>query len=489
MDDGDFSISRVVQGIIGSVNPGREREDLKLLLSNIQVYLERVEGIRQPRRKVRPHPKFNGLKEPLHPTLARELERRLRLVMDHRLASAQRVEENLLAGLLPPNPLLLSRKQVSLVQELNSDPSLGLVKLAGKVKASPRTTKRELSWLRDSFGFRITYTIDPHRFRLAHYGVFFRTHSLDDSREFEEWLRVLQVQSDVPPSNSAPSSYPSLEPRWEYPILLDYAFDVGYREGYLSCYVPDHEPARRSFSQLLREVERKFLDLMEIHRVRGFYSNVSFECYDFVGRSWVVEADLRTEAVLQFILQHGEAFQTPRGFRYAREPGSFDRADWVLAAAFAGGIVSTTGERRDVLNAYGYRLSGKTVWSRESRLKKMGAVFPYLTFSSPLFQEQICLLSHCPQETNKILEQISVQYPFTILHPTDLGVILLLGSPVPSSSLAIHLHRTISHVPGVTSATVLSLSRLPLPPIRAALHTHWDPSNQAWQPIPQRQLS
>ena len=477
-------INEIVRRIIWHIAPGRGDRNLELLLQNIQFYLERAGGRGRMERAPRPHPKFNGSKDPLHPSLASELKRRLVAVMEHRLTSPQRVEEALLAGLHPPSQLLLSRRQVSLIRELNSDPTLGLVKLARNVKASPRTTKRELHLLREHYGFHVTHTIDPHQFKLAHYGVLFRTKSLTDSREFEEWLIYLQSHPFSSPRPSAihPSSPPGLQ--WVHPLMLDYAFDVGYREGYLACYIPAREDIRRAFTQLLNQIEKRFLDLMEVHRVRGFYSNVSFECYNFVEHSWVVEADLRTEAVLQFILQHGEPFQPPRGFVYASKPASFDRIDWILAAALSSGVVSSTlEERRDMLKAYGFSLSSKTVWARERRLKERKAVFPYLAFTPSIFQERLCLAAHCPQETNRILEQISVQYPFTILHPTDLGALLLLGSPVPASSLAIHLHRTISNIPKVDDTSILTLTRLPQPQITASLNANWNPAKQSWLPI------
>ena len=461
-------LERRVRRILERAEGNQGKVDLRLLLENIRAYLLRGDETQSTKtvRNLKPYPAFHGSGDPYSSARAREVETRLRLVDERQLTSAERITQVLLSGLRTPVRWEPSERQVSILRQLDSDPSIGLVALAKSVSSTPRTVKGELERLRWDFGFQVEAVINPWRFRLRHYGVWFRVESRAAYDEFSQWLL-----------GEADSIWGGLH-------LVADVFDVNREEGYMTLVVPAEGRLGSNPRALFRRLEGEFLQAVEVHEVQGLLQRVSLTSYDYVSNRWKIDADLMTEGALQLVRRRGPVLSNSPGFQYNSEPIRFDRADWIIAVTHCGPQL-TKSEQRLLLEHYGKPLGSKSIWAREARLRHAQAVFPVLAFSNVLFDSYLLCTIICSAEATATLVQIASQLPFSRIYPTDKGAIVIIGTPEGGPGLAKQWTRTLLRVQGIEKLAVLRTSHYAPASLPISWACHWNETSQQWTPEPQ----
>ncbi|MFX1563788.1 MAG: hypothetical protein ACFFDP_10850 [Promethearchaeota archaeon] len=437
------------------------RDELTLLLDNIKRYLLEIweNDIEFVEKGPTGHPRFDYRNIIHSRAMAYELDRRIQLISEYQLTSATRIVDLLLAGINPPTPLLLTQRQVTLLNVLGRNPEISVSALTREISSTHRTIKQEKERLFELYGVHIASILDPHCFRLAHYSVHFHTKSSEAAQKFDKWLRFNCLDS--------------------FPFLLGFAFNVDHQQGYFTLYIPDQHSHLTAFQREILKLEKQFLEDVQVHRILGCYTNTSFDWYDYSAQEWELKADLHTVGTLHFIKEHGDQFPQPRGFLYTNQPIRFDQIDWIIATTYTGFPLEKS-ERYNILAGHGFTLSEKNKWNLEQKLKKTGTLFPYLTFSTLAFNDFLCYFIICSQQTITTLLQISQQLPFSRLHPTEKGAILILGLPREGPSFVKHMTRTLVQLPGVKDFTVNRCEHdIHLTPYPSTGHL-WNSSSQLW---------
>lgn len=450
------------QQIIAGISAGPDQASLRLLLNQVIVYLKRVfYSTIDTESDIAAHPQFNFRKQPASLELARELDYRLNLLASYHLSLPDRISELLTAGLQISLPVTVNHLQTKLIQVRAQNPGIGVVALAKELEISPRTANRELQKLFSQYGIRIAAVLDPHKFGLVHFGVRFQGKSLEVVQAFDTWLRKHGARN------------------WELPFLLGIGLDINQLDGFFSVYVPNQVKSLSKFHQRMEWLQEQFFSILEISRISGFYTNISFDCYDYVTQQWNVPSDLRTEGTLRFIEEHGPQFSPLQGFNYKLSPIRFTQPDWLIALMQCEGVMNKT-EPRKLLRHYGYPLADKTIWAHRQRLKNTNAYFPYLAFSRLAFEDIIGLIVKCDETTLEIIHQLLTQFVVSRLFPTSEGAIIFIGVPFSGASLLKQLTHTLLNMPKIKKLTVLRFKRdLPLtPPI--STYSLWNSNNQLW---------
>ena len=98
-----------------------------------------------------------------------------------------------------------------------------------------------------------------------------------------------------------------------------------------------------------------------------------------------------------------------------------------------------------------------------------------------VFDGWLCCFISCPRKTKLTLKQVATQLPYSRLHPTDQGAILILGIPQGTPSFVKHLTRTLIQHPNVSSFTLFRFQNdIQLPP-RLSTNQWWNSTTQLWE--------
>ena len=134
-----------IDQIIEAVNPGPDREDLELLLINIELYIQQTVTSKRKENivQVSSHPLFDFRTQQASMVTANELNWRLDILSDYQLSTIKQIQNWLLAGIHASRGYRPSSRQIALLQALNQDPNIGIVRLAKKLATTHRTIRTE----------------------------------------------------------------------------------------------------------------------------------------------------------------------------------------------------------------------------------------------------------------------------------------------------------------------------------------------------------
>jgi len=211
---------------------------------------------------------------------------------------------------------------------------------------------------------------------------------------------------------------------------------------------------------------------------------VCLNSYDYVSKRWRIDADLMTEGALQLIRRRVPVFSDLPGLSYNPDPIRFDRADWIIALTHCGPQL-TKSEQRTLLAYRGTPLSNKSIWAREARLERAQAIVPLLAFSSVIFDSYVLCAIVCSAGATTTLCQIVSQLPFSRIHPTDKGAIVIIGTPEGGPGLAKHWTKTLLGVQGIENLAVLRIGQYAPASLPMNWVTYWNQKRQQWASEPQ----
>ena len=454
---------RLTENIVENVQD-QNKVQLKLVLAQIILYLNRVflGASEIADSDVRDYPLVGIRHQPLSYELGTELEFRLHRLASFGLADGDRAIELLTAGLLPPSPLKLNRRQTEFLTTQQLNPEIGTVALANILGISPRIMKREKQQLFSQYGIRNASILDPQRFGLIQYCILFRTKSIEATQAFDTWIRTKALREN------------------QLPFLLGCGWDVNNQDGCLLFYSPNQSSWIRTIHRLLENIREQFFVTSDIHQIKGYYSHISFDYYDHVSQQWRILSDVQTEGLAQFIDHHGEQFPPLRGFDYSQDSITFNPADWLLALTLSEALL-TKKERTHLLSKYGFPLAEKTVWKHERQLKKMKTLFPSVAFSRLTFDDIICIITQSDEVILPTFHQLISQYTMSRLYPTNKGAIIFIGISSGGASLMKQLTRTLLNFSDIRTVSVLRFKRdIPQEPALSTV-TLWNATAQQWK--------
>lgn len=452
------------QRILTAIGSNTDREKATPLLEDIMRYIvSAFQGeatFREGTLLFKPlAPILNG---PVSYEIANELDYRLSLLAEYQFPVFDRIFDFLTSGLNTLTSATLTRNHISFIKIVNENSNQGIVALSRQLKVSPRTVRKYQRSLSNQYGFRIAAILDVPKFGLSHFGLYFRTRGIDYAYDFENWIRT--------PSNTLELS----------PFLLGFGFNLDHLDGYCSFFVPDRIRSLKSMKRKLKWLEREFFESMALLKIKGNFSNVNFDSYDYVSQRWSMSADLSTEGTFNFIKEHGPQFSLPRGVHYSTKISRFHEVDWLLALMYCAGFLQKA-ERVTTLARYGFPLAEKTVWAHERMLIRSQTFLPVTMFSNLAFEDIICIIIQCEEQLITNLIQLVIQYAYSRIQPTNEGVVFFIGVPTGGSGLINHLTRTLVQELGVHKFTILRLKQdLPQTP---SLETYalWDNESQKWK--------
>jgi DNA-binding Lrp family transcriptional regulator len=444
--------------ILARAVPPEQKADLERLLTNILLYLKRVQ-VGELADDERGYPQhrslfFQGL-TPSRP-LAESLVERLRIVDEYRIESVKRIEEMLLYGLVRHTTPALTAEHLRLLQEVFAKPLAKTAKLSRHLRMSRPKVVRLLHQLQDQVGLVRGLLVNPSKFKLATCTVVFRTKSYNASERLEDWTR---------------SSNP--------PFLKALVFDVDYRIGYLSFGIPAQQRALDCYERRIEWLHQQFMDRVHVHHATKLICNVRFDLYEQKAGQWRIPASLAEPDTLSSIsheVSDGERAQMQIEFGKSMR---FSQIDYLLAESEAFGAAELASKCR-FLEGFGFRLSPKTVWSRLQRLIASGALVPYAYLSGAGFEEFVCFSAHCDAPAQNVLLTVARQLPFTYTYLTEEGAALFMKKPAGWTDITNQLAHTISELPGVNDLMVVHQERNVGSNLSAELFRRWNEKRQFW---------
>lgn len=452
-------VERLITTILSRSKPRRERKNLEHFLKNVLMFIKRARGIElsDEERKYPTAPYFAHYLMGRGSEAADALERRLNIIEYYNITDAHRITYIITSTTLDPYRPALTERKMRLLGELYDNPILTQDQLAQRLSVSPRIIRREVQELRRDFAFRILTFTDSHKFKLTQQMVYFRTKSLDTSEKLERYYREAK------------------------PLFLRrIAFDHDYRQGYMVYQVPNQPRGQQLFDRRLRALNDDYFEECYNIRLLGQGVIASLKNYDYVADSWLLEADVISEAMLQLARSSVRIHPNIREMIFS-ESMRFDKVDFLLAQmSFIDSGSSRIDFRQDVLKRFGFELANKTIWAREQKLRKAGIFFPIVYYSIPKFEENVVLIIHCSERAREQIHSLLTLLPYAFYNQTDTGVSILFQRPTGCPFLTCQLVRAISYIPEVEN---IHLLRLPLT-IGASINLksveRWDSSRQRW---------
>lgn len=456
----EFTIlKQLVNTILRRAQPKEDKNDLKLFLTNILLFLQRVEGLplSEKEKQYPPHSQFFHATFSQGPQTAQGLKNRLMIIDRYQIKNVQRIISIVASTALATPKARLTQRQINIILELYQEPLVRQYELAHKLSTNSQVIKHELDALHRHFSLAVIHDIDYHKFKLGLVEIQFRTKSINTSKRLEQFYRR------TPPL-----------------FLHQIRFDQDYRIGFITYMIPDQPRGIRLLEDRINWLKDEFFEEYTQFRLTGEAVSVSFDSYDPARGVWMLGATTVAETMLQHVKNRAQLFRRPHGFFYS-EPMPFDEVDYILAQTpYIFGRKKRIEVRQKVLERHGYSLSKTTIWNREQKLQKAGVYHPTIWFNIPELEELVQFSVQCiPEACERILRITSI-LPYTYSLRTDIGIIFIFQRPSRCSSITGLLTRLISNEEGVSKVTLFRFEPSFSPQMLTHTVDRWDSSRQRW---------
>ncbi len=397
--------------IQSSMRPSEELLEVTQLLDNLRVYSKRVKGIPLTHEdyELVPHRYFDGLSTAPRERIYNSLVRRLKVILRFNITSYEKVSRDLLRGLVTDETERLNGRELRLLSILYQRPKTPQAQVAKELKISMPTMRKDLKVLEEKIGLRFANLVDWGRFKLRHYGIFFVTKGVDLSK---------RVQAIF---NNEMSTY-----------LTTAVFDTTFRRGFVGFRIPDQGKPVQLFLDQIQFLDDEFFEICQIHEIQKYYQAICFDHFDYESSTWLIEGDVSSMGLLNFVRENWAVLPKPRGLSNTLAR-SFDQLDYYLACFLIGDGRANMKKILQRLSARGIEAPRTTVSTRKTRLSKEKTLEPYFIFSTPQLPFFITFAIRCEPH---IAEQIVVavaQMPLAFATISNIGCVV--NVQVPSRSL------------------------------------------------------
>lgn len=363
----------------------------------------------------------------------------------------------LTSDLLPPysqNTKLTTRK-ANLLHELHSNPQLPKYQLAKRLKTTPRIVSMEFAELRRDFSLQILSVVDPHKFRLTHRTIHFRTKSLKHSEKLQNFLKNRSK------------------------FLHNLILDQDYRRGLIVYRYPDQPDGHRIFENRVRWLDDVIFESYYVSRASGFHYYFSLISYDPTANVCSLEADV-VAAMLQSVKSHYKTIPAPEGMLFS-QPMWFDKADFLLAFHIYGiGAAASIEFKHNLLKHFGIDMSKKTIWKRMQRLRQTHAAFPIVYVRIPGLDEHVRLMIHCTADSREIVRILPSVLPYAVIFTTSFGCELSFQRPMRCTAITGQMIRALHREEGVGDIELLRFQSSLAPTNQLDIVDLWDDKRQSW---------
>jgi hypothetical protein len=280
-----------IEKLIRRSEPLEDHNDLRLFLTNVLLFVKRVDGVdlTEDEKNYPSHSQFSHLTFRKGQSTAEGLKYRLDLIDRYNITDVQRII-NIIASTAVSTPKEnLTSRQISIIEELHRNPTIARYQLAKKLSTTTQIIRKELMHLRQQFSLAVIYNLDYSKLRLALYEIDFRTKSLDASEKLERFYRR------TPPI-----------------FLRRINFDHNYRDGFFHYLVPDQPAGHRMFAERQKWLDTNFLEESSTFKIESFRINISFENYNVLTGTWMLDADSYSIGVLEFLSTQDRERLPPR---------------------------------------------------------------------------------------------------------------------------------------------------------------------------------
>ncbi|MFX1403701.1 MAG: hypothetical protein ACFE9D_04425 [Promethearchaeota archaeon] len=450
-----------IEDIIARSEPVEDQEDLRSFLTNVCLFLKRVDGVdlTEEEKMYPSHSQFSHLTFRKDRSTAEGLKYRLQIIDRYQITNAQQII-NIIASTAVSTPEgRLTPRQTHLIKELHKSPELTQYELAERLSTTPQVIRTELTQLRQSFSLAVVYNLDFGKFRLALYEIDFQTRSLDASEEMERNFRR------NPPV-----------------FLRRINFDHNYRDGFLHFSIPDQPSGREMLTQRINWLNSNFLEKSTYFRMQSFRIDISFENYDIATGNWMLNSDSFSVGMLRFISNTDHEHLPPRKHVYS-EPIRFDRIDYILASTpYVFGEKQHTEICQKVLERHGYSISKKTIWNRQKKLMQAGAYYPSVWYDTPELEELVKFSIECSSKALEPIYRLISILPYTFSVETDTGLTFSFHRPSRCSSITGLLAQAFEQIDGVSDVSIFRYEPTFSPQLFTQTADRWDESRQRWLP-------
>ncbi|MFX1318824.1 MAG: HTH domain-containing protein [Promethearchaeota archaeon] len=400
-------LSTLQRNIHEVLRPSEELYEIDLLLDNLRVYAKRVKGITLSDEdyRLQPYKDFSGMVVTPRERTYNSLLRRLKVILRFNITSYEKVTRDLLRGLVSDEVDRLTGREIRLMTLLYQRPTTPQREIAKEMKVSLPTIRKDIKSLEEKIDLRFANLIDWGRFKLRHYGLIFNTKGVDVSRYLANVL------------NKEMATY-----------LSTVNFDTSLQRGFAAFRIPDQGKPVQLFLEQVEFLGDHFFEWHQLHQITKYHQSVCFDYFDYDTSTWMIEGDVSTLGLLNFVRENWAILPKPRGLSntLARP---FDKLDFYLTSFLVGDAHASMKKIMERLKTVDIEAPRTTISTRKNRLYKERTMEPFFTFSTPQLPFFITFAIRCEPH---IAEQLSVavaQMPQGFASITKIGCILHVYAP------------------------------------------------------------
>jgi hypothetical protein len=404
-------LSTLKHNIHEVMRPSEELFEIDLLLDNLKLYAKRVKGdpLSEQDHQIQPYKDFDGMVVTPRERTYNSLLRRLKVIIRFNITSYEKVTRDLLRGLVSEEVDRITGREIRLMSLLYQRPTTPQAQMAKELGVSLPTIRKDIRVLEEKIGLRFLNMVDWGRFKLRHYGLFFLTSSVEASRRLGHIL------------NEEMSAY-----------LRTVNFDTTFQRGFAGFLIPDQGKPVQLFLEQIETLSEKFFEEHQLHQIKKYNQAICFDHFDYETSTWLIEGDVSTLGLLNFVRENWTVLPKPRGLSntLARP---FDQLDFYLACYLAGESQAPMKKILNRLKVVEIEAPRTTVSTRKNRLYKERTLEPFFTFATPQLPFFISFAIRCEPYISEQLAVAVAQMPQGFVSISNTGCVVNVH--VPSRSL------------------------------------------------------
>jgi hypothetical protein len=256
-------------------------------------------------------------------------------------------------------------------------------------------------------------------------------------------------------------------------------FDATYERGYAGFMIPDQGRPLQLFHEQIAALSDVYFETVQVHDFKQSSVTICFDHFDFEAGDWMIERDVMTIGLLDFVKQHWEILPKPR-FLKMKDPQPFDQLDYYLATFLQSDGRLRMKNIQKLLTQVGIKVPRTTVSTRKNQLFREQTLLPYVVFESPLLPIFVTFAIRCNEQVAKLLVVAVAQMPFSYAYISEIGCIVHVKVPMKSLGAIIHLLSSVREEEGVKEVLQIQQYRNLGSASRVQLGSRWNGKYWDW---------